>query len=172
MTRFVLIFLTILITLFTIEMLVPVQEHVIVPFTSLLAKISATIVQPFDDTVLAYGKILQFRDTGFAVSIEAGCNGVEATIVLIAAVIAFPASWKARAAAIGLGFIAIQALNIVRIISLFYLGNWNMDFFSWIHLYLWPALIMLDVLIVFIVYLRYISDDSDGDMDVAGAVSG
>ena len=170
MTRFVLIFMAVLISLFTIEMLVPVQEHVIVPFTSLLAKISAAVIQPFDESVMAYGKILQFRDTGFAVSIEAGCNGVEATIVLIAAVLAFPASWKERAIAIGLGFIAIQSLNIVRIISLFYLGNWNMDFFSWIHLYLWPALIMLDVLIVFILYLRYLTDDND--MEVAGAVNG
>ena len=157
MARFITIFIVILAALFTIEMLVPVQEHVIVPFTSLLARISAAMILPFDNSVIAYGKVLQFKDTGFAVSIEAGCNGVEATIVLIAAVIAFPASWRARMVAIGLGFLAIQVMNIARIISLFYLGNWNMEFFTWIHLYLWPALIMLDVLIVFIVYLRYLS---------------
>jgi len=154
--RFITVFTAILVALFTIEMLVPVQEHVIVPFTSLLARISAALILPFDSSVVAYGKVLQFKDTGFAVSIEAGCNGVEATIVLIAAVLAFPASWRARITAICLGFLAIQTMNIARIISLFYLGNWNMEFFTWIHLYLWPALIMLDVLIVFIVYLRYL----------------
>lgn len=159
MARFITIFIVVLATLFTVEMLVPVQENVIVPFTSLLARISAALILPFDDSVLAYGKVLQFKDTGFAVSIEAGCNGVEATIVLIAAVLAFPASWRARCAAIVLGFFAIQILNLARIISLFYLGNWNMVFFEWIHLYLWPALIMLDVLIVFVVYLRYLSAD-------------
>ena len=157
MLRFVTTFLLILIALFTLEMLNPVQEHVITPFTSLLAHLSAVLILPFDNSVIAYGKVLQFKDTGFAVSIEAGCNGVEATIVLIAAICAFPASWRARLIAIGLGFLAIQALNIVRIISLFYLGNWNLEYFSWIHLYLWPALIMLDVLVVFIVYLRYLS---------------
>lgn len=157
MARFVTVFALVLVGLFTVEMLTPVQEHVITPFTGMLAKISAGIVLPFDSSVIAHGKILQFGDSGFAVSIEAGCNGVEATIVLIAAVIAFPASWRARTTAIGLGFLAIQAMNIVRIISLFYLGNWNLDLFSWVHLYLWPALIMLDVLIVFIVYLRYLS---------------
>ena len=151
------VFIGVLVTLFTLEMLMPVQQHVIIPFTELLARISAAIIMPFDDTVLAYGKVLQFKDTGFAVSIEAGCNGVEATIVLIAAVVAFPASWRARAVAILLGFLAVQVMNLARIISLFYLGDWNMDFFTWIHLYLWPALIMLDVLIVFIVYLRYLS---------------
>ena len=157
MLRFVTTFLLILIGLFTLEMLSPVQEHVITPFTSMLAHLSAVLILPFDNSVVAYGKILQFKDSGFAVSIEAGCNGVEATIVLIAAIGAFPANWRARLIAIGLGFLAIQVLNIVRIISLFYLGNWNLEYFSWIHLYLWPALIMLDVLVVFIVYLRYLS---------------
>ena len=157
MLRFVMTFLLILITLFTVEMLNPVQEHVITPFTSLLAHLSAVLILPFDNSVIAYGKVLQFKDSGFAVSIEAGCNGVEATIVLIAAICAFPASWRARLIAISLGFLAIQVLNIVRIISLFYLGNWNLEYFSWIHLYLWPALIMLDVLVVFIFYLRYLS---------------
>lgn len=160
MARFLIVFLVVLVSLFTIEMLVPVQEHVIVPFTSLLAKISAAIILPFDSTAIAYGKVLQFKDTGFAVSIEAGCNGVEATIVLIAAVVAYPAGWKARILAILLGFIAIQVLNLARIISLFYIGNWNMEIFSWIHLYLWPSLIMLDVLVVFIVYLRYLANDT------------
>jgi len=138
----------------------PVQQHVIVPFTEFLAHISALILTPLDDTVAASGKVLRFTDTGFAVSIEAGCNGVEATIVLIAAVLAFPAPWKARFVAIALGFLAVQGLNIVRIISLFYLGDWNLEAFKWIHLYLWPALIMLDVLIVFIVYLRYLGRNS------------
>ncbi len=168
MSRFLIVFTVLLAALFSIEMLVPVQEHVIVPFTELLAKLSAAIILPFDDTVIAYGKILQFRDTGFAVSIEAGCNGVEATIVLIAAVFAYPASWKSRAIAIGIGFIAIQALNLVRIISLFYLGNWNTEIFSWIHLYLWPSLIMLDVLIVFIVYLRYLARQAQSVQACAG----
>jgi exosortase H (IPTLxxWG-CTERM-specific) len=155
--RFIIVFLSVLIGLFTLEMQSGVQEHVIEPFTAILAKISAAIILPFDSSVLAYGKVLQFGDTGFAVSIEAGCNGVEATIVLIAAVLAFPAPWKARGVAIAVGFLAIQALNILRIITLFYLGNWNLDFFTWVHLYLWPALIMLDVLVVFVVYLRYLS---------------
>ena len=162
MLRFMLVFLLVLICLFTLEMQSSVQQAVIEPFTGLLARISAALIVPFDSTVLAYGKVLQFGPGGFAVSIEAGCNGVEATIVLIAAVLAFPASWRARLAAIVLGFLAVQALNIVRIISLFYIGNWNLDIFSWVHLYLWPALIMLDVLIVFIVYLRYLSRHATG----------
>ena len=157
MFKFLLIFITCLMVLFTIELLNPVQAAVIQPFTAVLAWVAASVVLPFDDTVISSGRVLRDSVSGFAVSIEAGCNGVEASIVLIAGVLAFPATWRQRTAAITLGFIAIQLLNILRIVSLFYLGQWNFDIFEWTHLYLWPVLIMLDVLLVFALYLRWLS---------------
>jgi len=156
MTRFLLLFCGVLGGLFAIEMLKPVQEAVIQPFTGILATISTALILPFDDTVIAQGRILRDATTGFAVSIEAGCNGVEAAIVLIAGIVAFPATIQNKVIAIVAGFFFVQALNIVRIISLFYLGQWNYAVFEWFHLYLWPVLIMLDVLIVFAIYLQWL----------------
>ena len=144
-------------TLFTIELLNPVQAAVIQPFTTFLAWIAASVILPFDDTVISSGRVLRDSVSGFAVSIEAGCNGVEASIVLIAGVLAFPATWGQRLAAITLGFTAIQVLNVLRIVSLFYLGQWNLEIFELTHLYFWPVLIMLDVLLVFAFYLRWLS---------------
>jgi len=96
MTRFLFIFCTVLGSLFAIEMLKPVQEAVIQPFTGFLAALSTALILPFDDTVIAQGRILRDAATGFAVSIEAGCNGVEAAIVLIAGILAFPASFRSQ----------------------------------------------------------------------------
>jgi exosortase H (IPTLxxWG-CTERM-specific) len=157
MPRFVIVFAAVLVGLFTLEMLEPVQAAVIQPFTGWLATVSAAIIMPFDDAVVASGRIIEHTTAQFAVSIESGCNGVEATIVLIAGVVAFPASWTQRLVAILVGFLAIQLMNLARIISLFYLGQWNLDIFTWTHLYLWPVLIMLDVLLVFALYLRYLT---------------
>ena len=67
---------------------------------------------------------------------------------------AFPAPWKHRALGMLAGLLAVQALNVVRVISLFYLGQWSMAAFEWAHLYAWQALIMLDVLIVGLVWMR------------------
>ena len=156
MARFLLTFGGVLIGLFTLEMLKPVQETIIQPFTGLLAMLSTAIILPFDDSVIAQGRVLRDAATGFAVSIEAGCNGVEAAIVLIAGIMAFPARTTHKLVAIAAGFIFVQALNIVRIISLFYLGQWNYSVFDWFHLYLWPVLIMLDVLVVFALYLSWL----------------
>ena len=156
MAKFLLIFFSVLALLFATEMLNSVQEAVIHPFTAVLANISTALILPFDDTVIAQGRILRDATTGFAVSIEAGCNGVEAAIVLIAGIVAFPASIQHKVIAILAGFLFVQALNIVRIISLFYLGQWNYTVFEWFHLYLWPVLIMLDVLVVFAIYLQWL----------------
>lgn len=164
MSRFVTIFALTLLALFTLEMLQSVQEAVIQPFTGLLASLSASLIMPFDEAVIASGRVIQHTTNQFAVSIEAGCNGVEATIVLIAAVTAFPATLWEKCSAILVGFLAIQAMNLLRIISLFYLGQWNLDIFTWTHLYLWPVLIMLDVLIVFLLYLRYLNRGNDDDV--------
>ena len=161
MARFIVIFLLVLSVLFGLEMIKPVHAGIVEPFTGFIATLSAWLITPFDDSVIAYGRVLRDGSNGFAVSIESGCNGVEATIVLVAAVLAFPATWIQRAQAIILGFLAIQIANLLRIISLFYLGQWDIDIFNWVHLYLWPVLIMLDVLVVFILYLRYISKPGD-----------
>ena len=161
MLRFFLIFLVIQGALFTAELTHPIQDAVIIPFTEGIAAISAWMVKLFDPDVISQGIILRDADSGFAVAIQSGCNGVEATIVLIAAMIAFPSPWKMKLIGITVGFIAIQVMNLARIITLFYLGQWNETAFQWAHLYIWQALIMLDVLIVFLIWLRYLPKRSE-----------
>ncbi|HEY0232555.1 MAG TPA: exosortase H [Dokdonella sp.] len=156
MYRFMLLFLIFLFALFVLELWQPVEDHVILPFTAGIAHVCMWIVGLFDTHAVAYGKELRSTTNGFAISIERGCNGVEAVIILVSAMLAFPAPWKHKLAGIGVGFVAIQALNLVRIISLFYLGQWNRMWFDWFHLYLWQALIVLDALVVFLIWLRYL----------------
>ena len=154
MLRFFILFVVMLVTLFAAELTQPVQNALVIPWTEALARLSAGLIMLFDSHVTAYGKILQSTTNGFAISIEAGCNGIEAALILIAAMLAFPAPWKYRVAGIVAGLVAVQALNIVRVISLFYLGQWSMRAFEWAHFYLWQALIMLDVLIVWLIWIR------------------
>ncbi len=154
MVRFFIMFLVIQAGLFGLELTPWGQRWFVVPWTNALAAICAGIVKVFDAHVIAQGSVLRSVDNGFAVSIEAGCNGVEATIVLIAAILAFPASWKHKLIGLFVGIVAVQGLNIVRVISLFYLGQWNFDAFEWAHLYVWQALIMLDVMVVWLLWVR------------------
>ena len=159
MVRFFILFLVLQATLFGLELTPWAQEWFVAPWTITLAHISTWLVTLFDHDVVATGRIIRSTSNGFAVSIEAGCNGVEATIVLLAAMLAYPAPWKNKLAGLVAGTLAVQGLNIVRVISLFYLGQWNRSWFEWAHLYVWQALIMLDVLIVWLVWVRTLPRD-------------
>ncbi len=159
MIRFFILFVILLTGLFTLEIIQPVQDYIISPFTGVLAQISVFIIQLFDDQVLATGRVIRSLTNGFAVEIQAGCNGVEAVIILFAALFAFPAPLKNKLIGFFWGFLAIQLLNLVRIISLFYLGQWSETAFKWFHLYLWQALIILDALVVWLIWLRTLPEN-------------
>lgn len=168
MLRFFIIFSLLLIGLFTLEILQPVEKYFIMPFTSLIADISVWIVLLFDDNVVATGNVIRDATNGFGVRIERGCNGLEALIILFSAIFAFPAPFRYKMLGFAIGFFAIQALNLVRIISLFYLGQWSYPVFEWFHLYLWQALIILDALVVWLIWLRKMPRTSDGDHGDSG----
>ncbi len=157
MMRFLILFLVLVVGLFTLEITKWAQVHLILPFTSGLAQVSVFLVTLFDSQVTSYGNVIQSLSNGFAVEIQPGCNGVEALIILFAAVFAFPATFQQKMVGFGIGFFAIQGLNLVRIISLFYLGQYSMTWFKWFHLYLWQALIILDALVVWMLWLRWLS---------------
>lgn len=156
MLRFLAVFVGLLALMFGFELTPWAQANVVAPWTDGVARTAAGAIHVIDPAVRVQGKIIATGDGSFAVSIEAGCNGVEATLVLVAAMLAWPASWRSRARGIALGVLAVQGLNVVRVVSLFYLGQWSRDAFEWAHLYVWQALIMLDVLVVWLVWIRFL----------------
>lgn len=156
MLRFFFTFIALLVALFAFRITNFARDAITLPFTGVLADASAFLIMLFDSNVHAEGVVIRSLSNGFAVAIAPGCDGIEAVIILVAAVLAFPAPWKHRLAGIAVGFVAIQALNLVRIISLFYLGQWSQVAFDWFHLYLWQALIVLDALAVWLIWLRYL----------------
>ena len=157
MTRFALLFVALLLLLFTLELTPPVQTYLVLPWTQVLTTVSAALVMPFDSNVISYGKVLQNTATGQGVAVEAGCNGVEACLILTAAILAYPASWRLRGWGLLFGFLAVQGVNVLRVISLFYLVGVNPELFKFAHLYLWQALIMLDVLVVWLLWIRQVA---------------
>jgi len=160
MLQFIVVFAFFLIALFRIDMLDGVQQWVAEPWSAWLALAGGQCMAWLDADVAQQGRVLMSRATGFSVSIEAGCNGIEATIVLIAGVLAFPSGWMQKVWGIVAGFVAVQAVNLLRIVSLYYIGKWNMAAFEFAHLYLWQALIMLDVLLVWLLWVTWVGRQS------------
>ena len=83
------------------------------------------------------------RSPLFAVDVKNGCNGIEAALLLLAAMLAFPAPPKARAIGIAAGLAAIQGVNLFRIVSLFWLGAHRRDVFELFHAAIWQTTLIL-----------------------------
>ena len=94
---------------------------------------------------------------GFAVEMRDGCNAVNVAILLWSAILAYPAPWKLKALGLVAGSVIVQALNIVRFISLFYLGQYSMHWFDFAHAYLWESLLTLDTMVVFWLWVNRVA---------------
>jgi exosortase H (IPTLxxWG-CTERM-specific) len=134
----------------------PVLRPAITGFSSALVNVSASLILHCGGNAHAEGPVLRNPTDGFAIEMKDGCNGVTVTMLLWSAILAFPASWRHRAIGLVSGSVAIQVVNFIRFISLFYLGQYNLNWFDFAHHYLWESLIMLDTVVVFWVWVAKI----------------
>ncbi|HEX6903695.1 MAG TPA: exosortase H [Thermoanaerobaculia bacterium] len=138
---FLILFVVILGGSFTLISLNWVNDHVVEPFTAGVARASGAALDLLGQNVRMDGTII--RSSRFAVNIRNGCNGVEAMLIFLAAVLAFPAPWKARLAGLALGFVAIQAVNLVRVVALFLTGAYFPKLFDTSHTVIWQTVVIL-----------------------------
>ena len=126
-----------------------VDRNVVQPFSHGLAAFCALLINLVGGDVAASGVNLRFVAVRSGVQVANGCNAVEASLLLAIAILVFPTNWRSRLIGAPLAVLALQAFNLVRIISLLYLNRYSADWFEFFHLYLWDAAIMLDALLLF-----------------------
>jgi exosortase H (IPTLxxWG-CTERM-specific) len=141
-------FLALLVAFYLLVAWNPVNDAVVVPFTSAIARVSGALLGAVGEKVTVVGT--EIRSGAFAVQIENGCNGVEAALLFGSAVLAFPASWKRRVAGLAAGFAAIQALNLVRVVSLFWIGAHRPSLFDSSHTVIWQSAVVLASVLLFL----------------------
>jgi exosortase H (IPTLxxWG-CTERM-specific) len=125
-------------------------------FSRVLVSVSHRLIGMFGGTAIVEGAILR-APGGFAIEMKDGCNGINVTIMLWSAVLAFPAPWRMKALGLLAGSLAIQILNVVRFISLFYIGQYSTNWFEFAHGYLWETLLILDTMVVFWLWVSRVS---------------
>jgi exosortase H (IPTLxxWG-CTERM-specific) len=128
----------------------PVNDRVIVPFTQLVAEGSGAILRGIGQAVRVDGTVI--ASERFGVNINNGCNGVEAMLILLASIVAFPATLKARAIGLLLGALAVQAINAVRIVTLYLLGAYQPRLFDMFHTAVWQIVVILTAIGFFLLW--------------------
>jgi exosortase H (IPTLxxWG-CTERM-specific) len=137
-------------------LLLPPVQAVDGHFSRALVKISQGLIGICGGKAKIEGAILR-SPGGFAVEMKDGCNAVNVTILLWSALLAFPAPWKMKALGVLTGSLVIQAVNVVRFISLFYIGQYSATWFDFVHGYLWESLLVLDTMVIFWLWVNRVS---------------
>jgi exosortase H (IPTLxxWG-CTERM-specific) len=145
---FVARFLGALVIFYAVVALNPVNDHVVVPFTRGVVHASAFLLRLMQQPVAVAGTVL--RTPRFALDVHNGCNGIEAMMLLAAAVLAFPATLRSRLFGLLAGCAAVQLLNLVRVASLVWVGEHHRALFDVAHVAVWQCVVILAAVSMFV----------------------
>jgi exosortase H (IPTLxxWG-CTERM-specific) len=122
------------------------------PHTRLIARISKQIFGLLGTDAVATGTIVRSKD--FAIDIRNNCNGVFVSAIFLAAVLAYPSSWKSRGLGVLIGIPAIYLINLARVITLFYVGIYFPRFFERTHVLIWQSLVIFFALLIWMFWIE------------------
>jgi exosortase H (IPTLxxWG-CTERM-specific) len=117
------------------------RSTVLVPFLSFNARVSSFVANLFGGSAAADGVILSSGGNSYELIVE--CTSIIPTAILISAVLAWPSSLTQKFIGIAMGSAALFLVNIVRILTLLYVGSAFPDFLDIAHFYVWQALLVL-----------------------------
>ena len=117
------------------------DRQVVDPFTRWIAQLTRVILTLAGEQARVAGKVV--GTPTFSVAIQNNCNAIYETALFIAAVLAYPATWRERGQGILLGFVVLYLLNLVRVLSLIYVGSHFRQYFNASHIYVWQSLFIV-----------------------------
>jgi len=150
--RFLILFLVILGVSFTAVALRQVNDALVTPYTAVIARVSGGVLRVFGEEAAVSGCVVS--SPRFAVTIYNGCNGLITSLIFISGVLAFPARWSAKLIGVVGGLLSIQLINLVRIVSLFYIGVFLPEHFNDAHIFIWQSLVILAGISLWIVWAQ------------------
>ncbi len=98
-----------------------------------VALISGWLLNLFGAGTKTIGNLILSKT--FTFYIDDSCTAVDASSYYLSAVLAYPGRLKEKAWGILLGLLALQVLNILRVVALFYIMLWFPGYFSGVHVY-------------------------------------
>ena len=107
---------------------------------NMYAFLAAKVISLFGTDISTDGHIMQ--SDSFSMNVATGCDGIEPMGYFLCAVLAFPVAFKYKWRGIALGIGILFLLNLIRVISLYYVGiHWE-SVFEFFHIGVWQILMI------------------------------
>ncbi len=143
------------------------QGSVMNAYLQFHARLVAAMLRVMGDDAAAAGKSIV--SSRFSLSIEVGCDAVQASAFFLFAVAVSPVSvpMRARVPYLLFGAVFLSVINLFRILSLYFTGIYYPGAFEFIHIDVWQALFVFMPLVLWVTWLRKARVPSGGVSNVA-----
>lgn len=148
--RFIIRFVLFMLIFYAITMLPWFQHQVFRGNLHASAAVAAGVLRVMGEQTRCEG--LAILSPRFALEVRRGCEAIEPAALFIAAVLAFPASWRQRVFGIVIGVAVIYLLNLIRIITLYYAGVHVPAMFETLHLEVWQTFFIISTLALWLAW--------------------
>lgn len=115
-----------------------------------LALISSAILNLFGQNTVVIGTTVQ--SDVFGICVVTACTGIFITGLFLIAVIAFPTRWLLKLMGVGIGIGGIFAANIVRLVSLYFIGVHWPSVLEQAHQLIWQSLLIVIAVALWLVW--------------------
>lgn len=115
-----------------------------------LAVISSGILNLFGQDTVVVGTTVQSGI--FGITVVTACTGLFITGLFLIAVMAFPTRWRSKAIGVGIGIGGIFAVNIVRLVSLYFIGVRWPAFLDVAHQLVWQSLLIVSAVALWLLW--------------------
>lgn len=92
---------------------------------------------------------------GISLEVVRGCDGAGTMFLLAAAVITFSASFKDKILGLSIGITLLFVINLLRIVGLYFVMRYQSAWFTPIHTYFAPTLIIIISCLFFAIWAQY-----------------
>lgn len=113
------------------------EQHGWRPYLQWNAQASALVLRGLGEAATAHGRAVSSPSA--SLSIERGCDAIHPAILFIAATLALPAAWRRKMLGILLGAAFLTMLNLVRIVTLYFVMKHYPRAFEAVHVEVWQA---------------------------------
>lgn len=122
-------------------------------YLTLNARVSAAVLRLFGTPAESNG--LSVKSPRFGLVVAQGCDAIQPSALFLCAVLASPVAFKKKLPGIFIGVPLLLAINLVRIVTLFYTGVYWPRMFELMHIDIWQAAFIVLALLFWIVWARW-----------------
>lgn len=121
-------------------------------YLGVMARISGELLGILGTEISVRGTTLS--GGGFAVQISPECDALQLCAILTSAIVAFEAPLRSKLVGMVLGVIWLTLLNLVRIVSLYFVGSYDPSVFETAHETVWPVILIALTLASWVFWAR------------------